>query len=137
MGFAIPTDVLLRVVPDLRNMGHPFRPELGFNGTTVTRDVAQLLDLPAAWGVLVESVKPGSVAFDIGLEGGRRHFELGGRRWTLGGDIIVGFDRVPVESAFDLDQLLLKARPGQTVELAVVGPNGIRKLDLVVPEMRH
>ncbi len=137
MGFAIPTEILQRVVPDLREMGHPFRPNLGFSGTTVDRDVAALLGLPAEWGVLVESVKPGSVASDIGLEGGHRHLELGGRRWALGGDIIVGFDEIPVESAFDLDRLLLAARPGQRVEISIVGPTGHKKIELVVPEMRH
>lgn len=137
IGFAIPTEVLQRVVPDLREMGHPFSPELGFSGTAVNRDIAALLNLPAEWGVMVESVEPGSAASDIGLEGGHRHLELGGRRWILGGDIIVGFDEVPVENVFDLDRLLLAARPGQKIELSVVGSTGHRKLELVVPEMRH
>jgi len=137
IGFAIPTDVLLRVIPDLKMMGHPFRPDLGFSGTTVSRDVAMMFDLPAEWGVLVESVEPGSVAAAIGLKAGHRHLELSGRRWTLGGDIIVGFDQTPVENAFDLERLLLSARPGQQVEISVVGPAGHRRMELIVPEMRH
>ncbi len=137
VGFAIPTEVLWRVVPDLREMGHPFRPDLGFTGTTVNRNLASLLDLPAEWGVLIESVEPESVASGIGLNGGHRQLDLGGRRWVLGGDIIVGFDRVPVRSAFDLERLLLQARPGQRVEISIVGISGHRKTELLVPEMRH
>jgi len=137
MGFAIPTDLLTRVTPDLKSMGHPFRPELGMSGTTVTRELAELLGLPVEWGVLVESVDPESAASKIGLVAGHRHLELGGRKWTIGGDIIVGFDQTPVQSAFELDQLLLKARPGQEVEVAVVSPTGHRKITLIVPHMRH
>ena len=137
IAFAIPTEVLKRVVPDLRNMGHAFRPNLGFGGTTVSQDVAVLFDLAVEWGVLVESVEPSSAAAQIGLRAGERHLELGGRTWRLGGDIIVGFDSKPVRSTFDLDQLILRARPGQNVELSVVGPAGPRRMNLVVPQMRH
>lgn len=137
VGFAIPTEVLLGVIPDLRAMGHPFRPDLGFTGMTVNQNMASLLNLPADWGVMIESVEPGSVASGIGLEGGQRYVELGGRRWTIGGDIIVGFNRVPVRSTFDLERLLLQARPGQRVEISIVSKAGHRKSELVVPEMRH
>ena len=107
------------------------------SGTTVNRDLAELLGLPVEWGVLIESVDPDSAASKIGLVAGSRHLKLGGRDWTTGGDIIVGFNQTPVQSAFDLDQLLLKARPGQKVEVAVVSPTGHRKIMLIVPEMRH
>ncbi|MFV2072805.1 MAG: S1C family serine protease [Thermoanaerobaculales bacterium] len=137
IGFAVPTEIVGRVIPDLQHMGHPFRPDLGFEGVSVHPDLARLLGLPVQWGVMVQDVTPGGVAEDLGLSKGRRYLELRGRRFMLGGDIIVGFDDQVVETVFDLDQQLVGARPGQSVVLSVVGPGGQRRIEFVVPEMRH
>jgi 2-alkenal reductase len=137
MGLAIPVDIVTRILPDLKEMGHAFRPQVGFSGISVTPDLAKLFDLPAQRGVLVEGVKPESAAEESGLLAGRRHVALRGRDYVLGGDIILAANGEPVRSAEDLMLRFLAARPGETMELSIVGPRGRRKVSLVVPGMAH
>lgn len=137
IGFAIPVEIVTRILPDLKEMGHPFRPRMGFQGTTVDAPFARLFDLPAQTGVVIDEVEPGSVAERAGLEGGHRRVALGGREYVLGGDIIVSVNEVPVRGSDDLMLRFLSARPGDELVLSVVGARGRRKVTLVVPEMVH
>lgn len=137
MGFAIPVDVVVRILPDLKEMGHPFHPWIGFQGTSVDPYLARLFDLPARTGVLIEQVEPGSVAERAGLEAGHRRVALSEREYVLGGDIIVAVNGVPVRGAGDLTLRLLAAKPGEELLLSVVGAGGRRKVSLVVPKMVH
>lgn len=137
MGFAIPVDVVARILPDLKEMGHPFSPRMGFQGTSVDLYLARLFELPAPSGVLVEELEPGGVAQHAGLVAGQRRVVLGRHEYVLGGDIIVAVDGVPVGGSQDLMLRFLAARPGDELVLSVVGTEGRRKVLLVIPEMTH
>lgn len=137
IGFAIPIDIVKTTVRDLERMGHAFRPELGFAGIGVSPDLAKLLDLPVEWGVMVQEVKEGGPAAEVGLEVGHRRVFLRGVEFILGGDIIVGINERVINSPSDLAGWLLSTAPGQPMTLSVVGPRGHRKIELTVPEMRH
>ncbi len=137
IGFAIPIDIVKTVIPDLKRMGHAFRPQLGFQGTSVDPDFAKLFGLPVEWGVLVQSVEPGSIAEKLGLKAGKRRVFLGGQEIVLGGDLLVGIDDAPLHGAGDLTPRLIQARPGQRMVFWVVGPGGTRRVDVTLPPMRH
>ena len=137
IGFAIPVEIVTHVLPDLKEMGHPFRPQLGYKGTTVDADLATLFDLPARNGVMVEEVDPGSLAEKIGLTPGRRRVELGGREYLLGGDIIVSIGDAPIQGNEDLVLRVLTSRPGEKLALTVVNASGRRTVNLIIPSMTH
>ncbi len=70
VGFAIPIHLARRVIPDLIEMGHPYRPQLGFSGVAITPSLAGLFALPLDRGFLVEDSLPGSPAAAAGLRAG-------------------------------------------------------------------
>jgi S1-C subfamily serine protease len=137
IGFAIPADIVANVLPELKAMGHVFQPQMGFSGTTVTPELAGLLDLPVDYGVMVESTEEGSVAWRAGLRAGWRRVHLGGRDYSLGGDILIALNGAPIRGTGDLLRRLLASRPGDLLVLTVAGAGSPRAVELIVPEMTH
>lgn len=117
LGFAIPIDLASAVVPDLIEMGHAYRPVLGFSGSEITPGVARLFGLPVEHGFLVEEVLPGSPAAIAGLRAGKRVVIVGQKPYTIGGDIIVAVNGNPVNSSSEIAKALLHARPGELLRL--------------------
>jgi len=131
MGFAIPIDLAKTVLPDLIEMGHPYKPMLGFTGSEVTSTTAELFGLPVKQGFLVEEVLPGSPAQAAGLRAGSRMVTVSDKPYVLGGDIIVAVNGEPFTSAVQLAQTLLHSRPGQELRLTVYRQG--RTLDVALP----
>jgi len=59
IGFAIPINVIKRVLPDLIEMGHVYRPALGFSAAPLTSSIATMFGLPVREGLLVQEVAEG------------------------------------------------------------------------------
>ena len=131
MGFAIPIDLARSIVPDLIEMGHPYRPVLGFSGTEVTPSLAKLFGLPVERGFLVEEVLPLSPAQNAGLRAGSRLVVTGEKPYVLGGDIIVGINGETFASSGQLAQVVLRSRPGQRLRLKVYRQGQV--IDVEVP----
>lgn len=131
MGFAIPIDLARSIVPDLIEMGHPYRPVLGFSGTEVTPSLAKLFGLPVERGFLVEEVLPLSPAQNAGLRAGSRLVVTGEKPYVLGGDVIVGINGETFASSGQLAQVVLRSRPGQRLRLKVYRQGQI--IDVEVP----
>jgi S1-C subfamily serine protease len=120
LGFAIPVNFAKRVIPDLLQMGHPYRPSLGFTGQALNPFIAQLFGIPIEEGFLVEEVAPGSPAFAAGLQAGERVVAYGGDHTiALGGDIITAVDEKKVNSLGQIVRSLMSGRPGQKIAFTV------------------
>ena len=117
VGFAIPIDLARAVIPDLIEMGHAYRPTLGFSGSEITPEVARLFGIPVEHGFLIEEVLPNSPASVAGLRAGRRVVVVGEKFYTIGGDIIVAINGETVTSSADITKALLKGRPGDVLKL--------------------
>ncbi|MFN3786655.1 MAG: S1C family serine protease, partial [Thiothrix sp.] len=100
IGFAIPVDVVNRVVPRLVKDGRYTRPILGIaaDDSISERVTARL----KTQGVLVLEVQPGSPAAQAGI----RATELTADDELILGDIIQAIDGKPVASVNDLNNLL-------------------------------
>ncbi|RME97927.1 MAG: 2-alkenal reductase, partial [Chloroflexi bacterium] len=72
VGFAVPANLAHRVVPSLIKEGKYQHPWIGFSGNTVTKEIAEAMDLPKAFGALVVEVISGSPADKAGLRSGTR-----------------------------------------------------------------
>jgi serine protease Do len=101
LGFAIPIDRALRVAEDLIQYGEVRRAWTGLEVAAVETDVWR-----RTRGVRIESVAPGSPAAQVGLSAGDRLEEANGR---------------PLGSPLDFEAVLLDARVGDGVEVAVAG----------------
>jgi 2-alkenal reductase len=121
VGFAIPVNLVRRVVPVLIAQGKYEYAWLGISGTDLALDTAKAMDLPEdTHGALVLEVVPGSPADEAGLRGSHK-VELYGKPMYVGGDVIVAVDGHPIEGMSELvTYLALKTRPGQTIDLTVI-----------------
>ena len=136
MGFAVPIDLARSIIPDLIDMGHPYRPVLGFSGSEVTPSLAKLFGLPVERGFLVEEVLPRSPAQQAGLRPGFRFVVLSDKPYALGGDIIVGVNGDPFTSPSQLAQILLRSRPGQRLRLKVYRQGQMVDVELPLQKMQ-
>jgi 2-alkenal reductase len=129
IGFAIPIDIAKKVVPALIEEGSYAYAWLGIQGTTLTPEMARLMDLPEnTRGALVIEVMKDSPADKAGLRGSDRTMEVKGRRYRLGGDVIVGINGDPIKEMDDLVVYLIKnTRPGDTVILELIREDGRRE----------
>lgn len=140
VGFAIPSNTVNRIVPELIATGRVAYPYLGISspateGGISVAALAEQFNLPVTAGVLVATVIENSPAADAGLVGGDREELVRGRRILLGGDIIIAVDDFYVT---DLDELLAylieTASPGQTIILTLVRDNQTLEVPVVVGE---
>src|SRR3989449_9240793 len=71
----------------------------GLQGIMLTGDLAAIFNVPAPAGFLVKTVAQGSLAWNMGLQGGDRIVTIGGPEMVLGGGIRPPVGRVPLVSA--------------------------------------
>src|ERR1700694_5355907 len=107
VGFAIPVDVVNRVVPQLIRNGRVPTPGIGI--VAASEEMAARLE---AEGVVVVRTMPGSPAEQAGLRG------VDPRTGVLG-DVIVAVDGKPVHNLANLTDQLEQAGVGKTVELSI------------------
>ncbi|MGD9405042.1 MAG: trypsin-like peptidase domain-containing protein, partial [Anaerolineae bacterium] len=89
VGFAIPVDIVKRVVEELISLGRYRHPWLGVTGTSITPEMIEIMELPVETGVLIFFVEPDSPASQAGLMGGEAEVIISGRPMREGGDILV------------------------------------------------
>lgn len=105
VSFAIPIEVALDVVSQLRDGGRVRRGWLGVNIQDVSRDLARSFGLDRPQGALVSRVRDDSPAQRAGLQVG---------------DVIVEFGGQPVDRSATLPQLVGAARPRQRIQMVVL-----------------
>lgn len=118
VGFAIPSDIVSKVVPELISKGSYAHSWLGISGTTVTPDLVTLLGLKSGQqGVLVATVVPNGPAAGANLVASTS--DANGN--PVGGDIITGIDGKAITRFEDLVSYLFNStQPGQVVTLSVL-----------------
>jgi S1-C subfamily serine protease len=119
IGFAIPSNTVKSVVSQLIKNGKVEHAYLGLDAEPITPDLARVIRLPTRTGLLVGSVQIGSPAAIAGLREGTNEVTVAGETYTLGGDVIIRVDGVPVSSLADLRDALSTKQPGQTMKLVI------------------
>ncbi len=130
IGFAIPINTAKLIANDLMTEGKVRRAYLGVQTIPVAGWLAEALDLPVQEGLLVEQATKGGPAAAAGVHGGDKVAAAGMRRIVIGGDVIVALDGQKVGNQFDMNVLLNRKRPGDTVTLTVY--RGAKKMDVPV-----
>ena len=115
LSFAIPINVAMDVVAQVKEHGYVEHGWLGIQLQEVTQDLARSFGLETPNGALVANVTPGSPADKAGLKTG---------------DVIVAFGDKPIADSSDLPPLVGTSRPGTSVPLTVMRDGKQRKLDV-------
>ena len=120
LGFAIPARVVDFVYHSLRAHGHVHRVEIGAVAQEITPTLAEGLQLPQRWGVVVVDVKPDGPAAAAGLQLQ---------------DIILTADDRRIETLPSLSSALYLHRLDEAVKLVIL--RGNEKKTLYVPAIEH
>jgi serine protease Do len=121
VGFAIPSNTLKKVIPELLKNGSYPHPWLGITGVDVTPDIAKKMNLTEARGFLVIDVNSNGPADKAGIRGGDKIDTIDGREVELGGDIILAIDGNPVRKIDDILSYLEREKSvGDNITLTII-----------------
>ena len=122
LSFAIPIDLAMNTVAQLKDKGRVTRGRIGVQITEVTKETAESFGLPKATGALVNSVEKGGPAEKAGVEAG---------------DIIVKVDGREVRTSSELPRIVTMVKPGNKVTLTVWRKGAQRDIAVTVAEMKE
>lgn len=124
IGFAVPVDMVMRVVPQIIRNGKYINPSLGIEVQEgLNQRLKTLLDVQ---GVIILRIRPGSAAEKAGLRGATIY-----RDGSIApGDIIVGINGKPLDTVGKLLARLGDFKVGETVSLNVLREG--KKIDVNV-----
>ena len=119
LSFAIPIEVAMDVVSQLRSTGRVARGRIGVVIQEVTKELAESFGLKKPMGALVNSLEKGGPAQAGGIEPS---------------DIILRFDGKAVNASGDLPRIVAATRPGSRVTVEVWRKGQARELTVVVAD---
>ncbi|MFP4188279.1 MAG: S1C family serine protease [Halobacteriales archaeon] len=119
IGFAVSSDLVERVVPDLIQDGDFEHPYMGVSTIDVSPTVANANGLEEPRGVLVAQTPDGGPSDGVLRESEEEDYN--GERMYVGGDIIVGIDGTTIDSHEELSRyMMLHTDAGETVDITVL-----------------
>ena len=104
IGFAVPSEIVSRIIGDLRDDGLVSRGWIGIGIQPVTDAIASALDLPEAKGTIVSTVSANGPSAGILREG----------------DVILSFNGQPLEKGRDLPRFVARTPTGSSVPVEIL-----------------
>ena len=120
LSFAIPIDLAMDVVDQLKENGEVSRGWLGVLIQEVDRDLAESFGLDKPMGALVAQVQPGSPASKAGLQAG---------------DVIIGFNGKEIQRSAQLPKWVGALKAGTEADMTVVRDGDEQTLTVTVGEL--
>ncbi|SEW25795.1 serine protease Do [Aliiroseovarius sediminilitoris] len=117
VGFAVPSDLVSKIVADLQDDGQIDRGWLGVQIKPVSEEVASALGLQAGQGTMIEKVMDGTPAQRAGLQSG---------------DIILSFDGAQIDEARDLTRAVAGTAPDTLSKVQVLRKGERLTLDVTL-----
>jgi S1-C subfamily serine protease len=136
IGFAIPINTAKAALADLIRYGRVKRPSLGIVSYAIGPDLASQMGLAVDSGVLIQKVIPGGAAERAGLHGGNQQAYVGNTPIILGGDLIVGIDGHEVTDPQDINAVIERHQPGDTIGVTFYRGRKQITLKLILGEAR-
>jgi Do/DeqQ family serine protease len=115
--FAIPANLVKKVISDLKEFGTVHRGLLGVEARTVDDKIAQDLGLSEVEGVYVFRVSPGSGSYEAGIQSG---------------DVLVGINDQDINTLPQLLELVGRYRPGDTVKVQLLRDGRQKQVEVVL-----
>ncbi len=114
--FAVPANLVRKVIKDLRDFGQVQRGLLGVFIDEMNNERANRLGLASVEGVYITRVTPGGGADDAGLKRG---------------DVIIGINGIPTKTLPEMQEQVGRYRPGNTIKIDYIR-NGRNKSSSVI-----
>jgi len=112
VGFAIPSQTVVKIVPILIEKGEYQHPWIGVSGRDIDLDMAKIMELEDTLGFLIITVVENSPASKAGLIGSEKTIQVNGIDYPVGGDIILSVDGIDVRK---IDDILIHLQRAKTV----------------------
>jgi len=122
LSFAIPMNVAMEVVEQLKDNGRVSRGWLGVAIQEVDKNLAESFGLKKAAGALVSHVEPSGPAAAAGIQSG---------------DIIVEFNGKEVVLSSDLPHLVGRVRPGADAQVKVIRNGKAKRIQVEIGELQQ
>jgi serine protease Do len=120
--FAVPSNLVQKVIRDLREYGRVQRAFLGVGIEDLDSETARTVGLPNAEGVYINRITPSSAAADAGLQVG---------------DVIIGINNVRVRSTPELQEYIGRFRPGDKINLEYWRRGTQQRASLLLKDARN
>jgi Do/DeqQ family serine protease len=111
-GFAVPSDIVAKIVNDLIKFGDVQKAFVGADVVDLNSELAEKYKINSLNGVLINSIEVGGAAEKAGLERG---------------DVILKVNDVPIESKANFDEEIAYQDPGSRVKITYKRDNQIRE----------
>ncbi len=121
IGFAVPSDQANRIIAQLKDTGEVTRGWLGVQIQSITKDIANSLDLDSTRGALVADVVKGSPAESGGIKTG---------------DVIVDFGGTEIDKMRNLPKAVARALPGESFPVIVLRDGKSITLDITLEKSK-
>jgi len=120
IGFAVPIDTAREIAQQLVANGEVQHAYMGISGADLTPQLADVLNLDANSGALVQAVVPDSPADKAGITAGNATVTVDGQRIRAGGDVITEVDGNPVSGMDDVIAAVDGKQPGDSLQLTLL-----------------
>jgi serine protease Do len=122
LSFAIPIDLAMNTVAQLKEKGRVTRGRIGVQITEVSRETAESFGLSKPMGALVNSVEKGGPAEKAGVEAG---------------DIVLKADGREVRTSSELPRIVTMIKPGNKVNLTIWRKGAQKDIAVTVAEIKE
>jgi serine protease Do len=133
VGFAIPSNMVQKVVSSLLRNGSYEHPYMGISGISLSPEISNASQLNDTKGILVVDITADSPADKAGIRGGDVLSSVDGQDMRLGGDVIVAVDNQTVRVMEDLLSYLEEQKAvGDDIELSIIRDGKTEHIDLTL-----
>ncbi|MCL1993561.1 MAG: trypsin-like peptidase domain-containing protein [Spirochaetes bacterium] len=120
IGFAVPVNTAMRIVPELIQHGQVRRGWIDATVVQLSPNLVRHAGIPVDSGFMVSRTRRGGLAERAGLRQGTEPVQYGRSVIYLGGDIITAVNGIRTNSLQDLYSALEANRPGDTVSVDII-----------------
>ena len=115
--FAVPVNIVARVIGDIKEFGSFQRPFLGVSIRNIDANLSKEKNIPVQDGVYVDAVEDMGAAMEAGIKAG---------------DIILEIEDVRVNESAQLQEQVSRYRPGDKIEVKVKRDSKTRTFDVTL-----
>jgi S1-C subfamily serine protease len=134
IGFAIPSDTIVREIHSLIENGVYEHPWIGISGFEMTPRVAEAMGLDEnTKGTVVATVSEGGPAFEAKLQGSTNTVTIDGIQLQVGGDVIIGADGMQMNTFYDLIFYISREKtPNELITFTIIRDGEVIEVDLTL-----